>query len=149
MSFRKVIYDVEEKGLNPKLPHTALGSDGRLLSGVSEPSKVESAVEKEEIQSSLLKNDIVVNTTMKKQEVTATEQEKLVKIEKLSLQKNIKNALKDITENGDKEAEKTEVLKKDTIGETKTNTVNDDASIPRQKNTNPKKVNKKTKRAVK
>jgi len=145
MSFRKVIHDVEEKGLDPSLPHTALGSDGRLLSSVSEPSKVESTVEKEEIQSSLPKNDIVTNITMKKQEVTVTEQEKIVKIEKPSLQKNIKNALKDIAENGDKEADKSTVSKRDNIGEIKTNTVNDDASIPSQKNTNSKKVIKKTK----
>lgn len=31
MGFRKPLYDVEEKGLNPEVPHTNLGSDGRLL----------------------------------------------------------------------------------------------------------------------
>lgn len=31
MGFRKPLYDVEEKGLDPQKPHTNLGSDGRLL----------------------------------------------------------------------------------------------------------------------
>ena len=31
MGFRKPLYDVEEKGLDPEIPHTNLGSDGRLL----------------------------------------------------------------------------------------------------------------------
>lgn len=31
MGFRKPLYDVEEKGLDPNVPHKALGSDGRLL----------------------------------------------------------------------------------------------------------------------
>jgi hypothetical protein len=31
MGFRKPLYDVEEKGLDPKKPHRSLGSDGRLL----------------------------------------------------------------------------------------------------------------------
>ena len=31
MGFRKPLYDVAEKGLNPTTPHKNLGSDGRLL----------------------------------------------------------------------------------------------------------------------
>jgi len=38
MGFRKAIYDVEEKGLDPTVPHNQIGDDGRLLSDV-EPSE--------------------------------------------------------------------------------------------------------------
>lgn len=48
MGFRKAIYDVEEKGLDPSKPHTELGEDGRLKADVDlgqpaaagEPGKV-------------------------------------------------------------------------------------------------------------
>lgn len=38
MGFRKALYDVEEKGLDPSTPHRNLGSDGRLTPALSNPS---------------------------------------------------------------------------------------------------------------
>lgn len=42
MGFRKAIYDVEEKGLDPNKPHAELGEDGRLKADVNlgEPAAV-------------------------------------------------------------------------------------------------------------
>jgi hypothetical protein len=143
MSFRKIIHDVEEKGLSPNVPHTALGSDGRLLPSVSELSKIETTVVFEEIQTAVPKNDIVINPTMKRQEVTVEEAEK---VKETSTSKIIshkkKNALISLSTGSDNEAEKSTITKD--VGETKTNIDNDDSSTPKRKiNANSKKIVKK------
>jgi len=52
MGFRKALYDVEEKGLNPKMPHRTIGPDGRLA------------------PESLSVNPVVPNTHMEHNETT-------------------------------------------------------------------------------
>jgi hypothetical protein len=143
MSFRKIIHDVEEKGLSPNVPHTALGSDGRLLPNVSELSNIETTVVLEEIQVGSSKNDIVIKPTMKRQEVTVEEAEnvKAAPVSKIISHKK-KNALINLSMVSDNEAEKSTITKN--VGESKANIDNDDSSTPKRNiNANPKKVVKK------
>ena len=45
MGFRKPSYDVEEKGLDPSVPHKDLGTDGRLLPDRASPAGDQSIAE--------------------------------------------------------------------------------------------------------
>lgn len=51
MGFRKVLYDVEERGLDPRKPHKEIGTDGRLMSKVV-PNQPAAATSSDDVESS-------------------------------------------------------------------------------------------------
>lgn len=73
MGFRKALYDVEEKGLNPNLPHKNLGSDGRLVPALSEPSSpvVREASEEKTVLVTSVSNHVTSTETTTEQPAEA------------------------------------------------------------------------------
>lgn len=74
MGFRKAIYDVEEKGLDPKKPHKEIGDDGRLLSKVvpSQPAAVNSSLSKSQEEKSTQEPSLAVAATDRKEKEVET-----------------------------------------------------------------------------
>jgi len=71
MGFRKPLYDVEEKGLDPQIPHNNLGSDGRLLpakDNLNIPTAVSSPSKKEETD---LDDDVKAEAVQKAKKTVA------------------------------------------------------------------------------
>lgn len=73
MGFRKALYDVEEKGLNPSLPHRNLGSDGRLTPALSGPDSpvVGEVLENKAVSVTPVSNHVTSIETTKEQPVEA------------------------------------------------------------------------------
>lgn len=74
MGFRKAIYDVEEKGLDPKKPHKEIGDDGRLLSKVvpSQPAAVNSSLSKSQEEKSTQEPSLAIAATDRKEKEVET-----------------------------------------------------------------------------
>lgn len=80
MGFRKALYDVEEKGLDPKKPHKEIGNDGRLLSKVvpNQPAAANSSSSKSQEEKSTQESSLAVAATdRKKKEVETPKNEKV------------------------------------------------------------------------
>lgn len=98
MGFRKSLYDVEEKGLDPKKPHNSIGNDGRLatVTSTEQPSAVladVSEVKKEvEKPATVLTGSVIEKTVEVNNQSNLTETEQVTDVlpttEKLNKQKN-------------------------------------------------------------
>jgi len=82
MGFRKAIYDVEEKGLDPKKPHKEIGDDGRLLSKVvpNQPAAANSSSSKSQEEKSTQEPSLAVAATDRKEKEVETPKNEKVSV---------------------------------------------------------------------
>lgn len=109
MGFRKALYDVEEKGLDPRKPHSSLGTDGRLSpqgnifplevkedKEIFEPANPTN--ENNSVVEVLASNEIIENSAdTEVVEAAADEEENLEVVPVSAENKKLQNALKSIT----------------------------------------------------
>jgi hypothetical protein len=117
MGFRKSLYDVEEKGLDPTKPHNELGIDGRLAS-VDDSSDTPAASE--------LKEDLSASKASKKKAALVQVEEAMTLTSETSGEENasakdtdkLPNALKELPKKSEKP--KSKQVRKRRTSKTKT-----------------------------